>query len=147
RGRAPRRAGRPRDFNGAGGADRRRHPRGSAVPAAAEVQVRAATDVRAVSVSPAPGAAHPGGDRFLDRAGQPGLGAARAGRRVGGYRSGVAGVSAMQRVIFSADDFGLTESVNEAVELAHRKGALTSASLMVAGPAAADAVRRARALP
>jgi chitin disaccharide deacetylase len=56
-------------------------------------------------------------------------------------------VSAMQRVIFSADDFGLTESVNEAVELAHRKGALTSASLMVAGPAAADAVRRARALP
>src|SRR5271167_3660023 len=54
---------------------------------------------------------------------------------------------AMQRVIFSADDFGLTESVNEAVELAHREGALTSASLMVAGPAAADAVRRARALP
>ncbi len=53
----------------------------------------------------------------------------------------------MKRVIFSADDFGLTESVNEAVELAHRAGALTSASLMVAGPAAADAVRRARALP
>ena len=53
----------------------------------------------------------------------------------------------MKRVIFSADDFGLTESVNEAVELAHREGALTSASLMVAGPAAADAVRRARALP
>ena len=53
----------------------------------------------------------------------------------------------MQRVIFSADDFGLTESVNEAVERAHREGALTSASLMVAGPAAADAVRRARVLP
>jgi chitin disaccharide deacetylase len=53
----------------------------------------------------------------------------------------------MRRVIFSADDFGLTESVNEAVELAHREGALTSASLMVAGPAAADAVRRARELP
>jgi chitin disaccharide deacetylase len=53
----------------------------------------------------------------------------------------------MRQVIFSADDFGLTESVNEAVELAHREGALTSASLMVAGPAAADAVRRARALP
>ncbi len=53
----------------------------------------------------------------------------------------------MRRVIFSADDFGLTESVNEAVERAHRDGALTSASLMVAGPAAADAVRRARALP
>src|SRR5580658_5235993 len=53
----------------------------------------------------------------------------------------------MKQTIFSADDFGLTESVNEAVELAHREGALTSASLMVAGPAAADAVRRARVLP
>ena len=53
----------------------------------------------------------------------------------------------MQRLIFSADDFGLTTAVNEAVEQAHRDGALTSASLMVAGPAAADAVRRARALP
>ncbi len=53
----------------------------------------------------------------------------------------------MRRVIFSADDFGLSEQVNEAVERAHRDGALTSASLMVAGPAAADAVRRARALP
>lgn len=53
----------------------------------------------------------------------------------------------MQRVIFSADDFGLTESVNEAVERAHRDGALTSASLMVGGAAAADAVRRAKTLP
>jgi len=50
-------------------------------------------------------------------------------------------------VIFSADDFGLTESVNEAVERAHRDGVLTQASLMVAAPAAADAVRRARNLP
>lgn len=53
----------------------------------------------------------------------------------------------MQRVIFSADDFGLSDSVNEAVERAHRDGALTSASLMVAGPAAEDAVRRARTMP
>ncbi len=51
------------------------------------------------------------------------------------------------RVIFSADDFGLSESVNEAVERAHRDGVLTQASLMVAAPAAADAVRRARNLP
>ena len=50
-------------------------------------------------------------------------------------------------VVFSADDFGLTESVNEAVERAHRDGILTHTSLMVAAPAAADAVRRARALP
>ena len=53
----------------------------------------------------------------------------------------------MQRVVFSADDFGLSESVNEAVERAYRDGALNAASLMVAGPAAADAVRRAQALP
>ena len=52
-----------------------------------------------------------------------------------------------RRVIFSADDFGLTEMVNEAVERAHRDGILDQASLMVAGPAADDAVRRARALP
>jgi chitin disaccharide deacetylase len=53
----------------------------------------------------------------------------------------------MQRVIISADDFGLSEAVNDAVEQAHRDGILEAASLMVAAPAAADAVRRARALP
>lgn len=52
-----------------------------------------------------------------------------------------------RRVIVSADDFGLSEGVNEAVERACREGILTTASLMVAGPAAADAVRRARRLP
>lgn len=50
-------------------------------------------------------------------------------------------------IIFSADDFGLTESVNEAVERAHRDGVLTQASLMVAAPAATDAIERARRLP
>jgi hopanoid biosynthesis associated protein HpnK len=49
--------------------------------------------------------------------------------------------------IFAADDFGLTESVNEAVEQAYAKGVLTQASLMVAAPAAVDAVRRAKNLP
>src|SRR5271166_352732 len=53
----------------------------------------------------------------------------------------------MQRVFFTADDFGLTTSVNEAIERAHRAGILHAASLMVAGSAAADAVRRARSLP
>lgn len=52
-----------------------------------------------------------------------------------------------RRVIFTADDFGLSEGVNEAVERAHREGVLTTASLMVAGPAAADAVRRAKTMP
>ena len=53
----------------------------------------------------------------------------------------------MKTVTFSADDFGLTESVNEGIEKAHREGILQAASLMVAAPAAADAVRRARANP
>ena len=53
----------------------------------------------------------------------------------------------MPRTTFTADDFGLTPSVNDAVERAHRAGALQAASLMVAAPAAADAIRRARALP
>lgn len=53
----------------------------------------------------------------------------------------------MKRVIVTADDFGLAVPVNEAVEQAHRHGILTSASLMVTAPAAADAVERARRLP
>ncbi len=52
-----------------------------------------------------------------------------------------------KRVIISADDFGLSEAVNEAVERAHRDGILSTASLMVAGAAAGDAVRRARQMP
>jgi chitin disaccharide deacetylase len=37
--------------------------------------------------------------------------------------------------------------VNAAIEEAHRRGILSAASLMVGGPAAADAIQRARALP
>lgn len=50
-------------------------------------------------------------------------------------------------LIVTADDFGLHEAVNDAVHQAARAGTLTAASLMVSAPAAADAVRRARALP
>jgi chitin disaccharide deacetylase len=53
----------------------------------------------------------------------------------------------MRRAIFSADDFGLSIAVNEGIERAYRDGILSTASLMVAGAAAADAVRRARAMP
>ncbi len=53
----------------------------------------------------------------------------------------------MKRVIVTADDFGASPEVNEAIERAHREGILGSASLMVAGPAAADAVARAGRLP
>ncbi|MFT4025316.1 MAG: hopanoid biosynthesis-associated protein HpnK [Novosphingobium sp.] len=41
----------------------------------------------------------------------------------------------------------MSVEVNEAVEQAHREGILTCASLMVTGPAFADALRRARRLP
>jgi len=54
---------------------------------------------------------------------------------------------ARRALILTADDFGLHTRVNEAVERAHRNGVLSSASLMVAGDAAADAVERARRLP
>jgi hopanoid biosynthesis associated protein HpnK len=50
-------------------------------------------------------------------------------------------------LIVTADDFGLHDSVNEAIEQASRAGILTAASLMVGAPAADDAVRRARMLP
>jgi hopanoid biosynthesis associated protein HpnK len=50
-------------------------------------------------------------------------------------------------LIVTADDFGLAPEVNEAVEIAHRDGILTAASLMVGAPAAADAVARAKRLP
>ncbi len=51
------------------------------------------------------------------------------------------------RLIVTADDFGLSWAVNEAVERASRSGILTCASLMVGEAAAPDAVERARRLP
>jgi hopanoid biosynthesis associated protein HpnK len=51
-----------------------------------------------------------------------------------------------RRLIVTADDFGAAPEVNEAVETAYRAGFLKAASLMVGGPAAADAVTRARRL-
>jgi chitin disaccharide deacetylase len=50
-------------------------------------------------------------------------------------------------LIVTADDFGLHEAVNEAIHQASGAGVLTCASLMVAAPASAEAVRRARELP
>ncbi len=52
-----------------------------------------------------------------------------------------------KQLIITADDFGMSLEVNEAVEEAHRKGLLTCASLVVAGDAAADAIRRAKTMP
>jgi hopanoid biosynthesis associated protein HpnK len=53
----------------------------------------------------------------------------------------------VKQLIVTADDFGAAREVNEAVEQAHRNGILTSASLMVSAPAAADAVARAKTMP
>jgi hopanoid biosynthesis associated protein HpnK len=49
-------------------------------------------------------------------------------------------------LIITADDFGMAQSVNEAVERAHRDGVLSAASLMVCAPASVDAVERANRL-
>ena len=57
------------------------------------------------------------------------------------------GEHGLKRLIVTADDFGLSLPVNEAVEAAHTRGILTAASLMVGAPRAADAVARARRLP
>jgi chitin disaccharide deacetylase len=51
------------------------------------------------------------------------------------------------RVIINADDFGISEEVNEAIIRAHREGVLTSCSLMVTGAAFEQAVRLAKEHP
>lgn len=53
----------------------------------------------------------------------------------------------MKRLIVTADDFGASLGVNEAVERAHREGVLTAASLMIGAPEAQDAIGRARRMP
>jgi chitin disaccharide deacetylase len=53
----------------------------------------------------------------------------------------------LKHLVITADDFGAAIEVNEAVEAAHRDGVLSAASLMVGGPAAADAVARAKTMP
>jgi hopanoid biosynthesis associated protein HpnK len=52
-----------------------------------------------------------------------------------------------RRLIVNADDFGRSQSINEAVIRAHREGILTSASLMVNEPWCAGAVAMARENP
>jgi hopanoid biosynthesis associated protein HpnK len=53
----------------------------------------------------------------------------------------------LKGLIVTADDFGAAVEVNEAVELGHRKGVITAASLMVTARGAADAVSRAKRMP
>ncbi len=56
-------------------------------------------------------------------------------------------MNSFPRLIVTADDFGASREVNEAVELAYREGVLRAASLMPAASGAEDAIRRARANP
>ncbi len=53
----------------------------------------------------------------------------------------------LRRLVVNADDFGRSRSINAAVIRAHREGILTTASLMVNGEAAAEAVELARQNP
>jgi predicted glycoside hydrolase/deacetylase ChbG (UPF0249 family) len=53
----------------------------------------------------------------------------------------------VRRLIVNADDFGLAAGVNAGIVEAHINGILTSTSLMVDRPAAADAARLAREHP
>jgi len=57
------------------------------------------------------------------------------------------GAPIAKTLIVTADDFGLSNEVNEAVERGHLDGILSAASLMVGAPASDDAVARARELP
>ncbi|MBU6399144.1 MAG: hopanoid biosynthesis-associated protein HpnK [Verrucomicrobia bacterium] len=56
-------------------------------------------------------------------------------------------LDAARRLIVNADDFGRSRSINAAVIRAHREGILTTASLMVNGAAADEAVELARQHP
>jgi hopanoid biosynthesis associated protein HpnK len=53
----------------------------------------------------------------------------------------------LKNLIVTADDFGISKQVNDAVEFAHINGILTAASLMVGGPFADDAVQRTKKMP
>jgi predicted glycoside hydrolase/deacetylase ChbG (UPF0249 family) len=56
-------------------------------------------------------------------------------------------VTAGKLLIVNADDLGLSSGVNEGIAQAHTGGIVTSASLMVRGPAAAEAAAVARDHP
>src|SRR5262245_58207581 len=52
-----------------------------------------------------------------------------------------------KRLIVTADDFGLTHGINEAIVRSYRQGIVTSASLIVTGPAFESAADLARQYP
>lgn len=50
-------------------------------------------------------------------------------------------------IIFNADDFGISQGVNAAIEKAHKEGILNSTSLMINQDFAAQAVQKAKQMP
>ncbi len=56
-------------------------------------------------------------------------------------------MAATRYLIVNADDYGLTEGIDRGILEAHREGIVTSASLMVYGPDAAQAAGLARDIP
>jgi predicted glycoside hydrolase/deacetylase ChbG (UPF0249 family) len=56
-------------------------------------------------------------------------------------------MTATKRLIVNADDFGRTPGINQGVVEAHRRGIVTSATLMVAHPGALEAARIAAECP
>jgi predicted glycoside hydrolase/deacetylase ChbG (UPF0249 family) len=53
----------------------------------------------------------------------------------------------MRRLVVNADDFGICDGVNRGIVEAHRRGTVTSASLMVGSAWSEEAARLARACP
>jgi len=51
------------------------------------------------------------------------------------------------KLIVHADDFGLSEKINQGILLAHQKGILTSTSIMAVGPAFEHAITMSRLTP
>lgn len=68
--------------------------------------------------------------------GRPDQGGGSGGRRVEG-----------KYVIFNADDFGYSHGINRGIAEAHDRGVVTSATFMVNGPAAREAIGMSRARP
>ena len=62
-------------------------------------------------------------------------------------KSPISPPSSPRRLVVNADDFGRSPAINQAVIRAHREGILTSASLMVNEPHAAEAVALAKKNP
>ena len=52
-----------------------------------------------------------------------------------------------EKIIFNADDFGISKGVNAAIKKAYDEGILNSASLMVNQKYAADAVEMSKNMP